>query len=147
MKNKKPLIIGLGIVAAVLVGGIIWNNQHSSADHSSMDMSGNTETTTSAADTGSSTTGKTVTVAMEAGNYYFSPKTITAKKGDTIKITLTGKGMLHDFTLDEFNVSSSVEPGKTTTIEFTVDKAGSFEFYCSIGSHRQRGQVGTLTVE
>lgn len=91
---------------------------------------------------------KTVTVTMEAGSYYFSPKTISAKKGDTIKITITGKGMMHDFTLDAFDVqSSTIQPGSSTTVEFVADKTGSFEYYCSIGSHRQLGQVGTLTVE
>lgn len=149
MKSKKTLIIVIGLILAAIAAGLIWNNQHKSTDHSNMDMSNDaTQSTTPSADSGSTTTANVVKITMEAGNFYFSPKTITAKKGDTIEVTLTGKGMMHDFTLDEFNVSSGmVEPGKTVTFKFTADKSGTFEYYCSIGSHRQRGQVGTLTVE
>jgi plastocyanin len=31
-------------------------------------------------------------------------------------------------------------------IEFTADKVGSFEYYCSVGSHRQMGMKGVLKV-
>src|SRR3989344_2957339 len=36
---------------------------------------------------------------------------------------------------------------KTKTVEFTVDALGEFEYYCSVGQHRQNGQVGTLIAE
>ena len=32
-------------------------------------------------------------------------------------------------------------------IEFTADKTGSFEYYCSVGTHRQMGMKGTLIVK
>ena len=32
-------------------------------------------------------------------------------------------------------------------LEFTADKAGSFEYYCSVGEHKAMGMVGTLKVE
>lgn len=144
-QSNKILYFGLLAVALLVIGGVAWRMQTNKTDHSTMDMSKSTSSTATNATT---TTGKTVEVTMEAGNFYFAPKTISAKKGDTIKITLTGKGMMHDFTLDAFNVqSSTVEPGSTTTVEFVADKTGTFEYYCSIGSHRQRGQAGTLTVE
>lgn len=62
---------------------------------------------------------------------------------------MTAKGgMLHDFMLDEFNVhSDQVSNGKSTTVEFTPDKTGTFEFYCGVGNHRQMGQLGKLIVE
>lgn len=115
-----------------------------------MDMTTNPSTQQDTQDTNenTTTTGKTVEVAMEAGNYYFSPKTINAKQGDIIKITLTGKGMMHNFILDELDVASAnVQPGSNTVITFTASKKGSFTYYCSIGSHRQLGQEGTLTIE
>ena len=33
------------------------------------------------------------------------------------------------------------------TAEFTADKVGSFEYYCSVGSHRSMGMKGVLKVE
>ena len=141
MKSKKTLFVIISLIAVVLIGGYVWNDRQQPTPTSSA------PTATTPADTAVPNS-KTVEVTMEAGNYYFSPKNITAKKGDTIKITLTAKGMMHDFTLDEFDVSSGmVDPGESRSFSFTADKTGTFEYYCSVGSHRQSGQVGTLTVE
>ncbi|MFN2312139.1 MAG: plastocyanin/azurin family copper-binding protein, partial [Spirochaetia bacterium] len=32
------------------------------------------------------------------------------------------------------------------TVEFVADRAGSFEFYCSVPGHRQAGMYGTFVV-
>lgn len=40
-----------------------------------------------------------------------------------------------------------IEGGQEDVIEFTPDKAGSFEYYCSVGKHREMGMKGMLTVE
>ena len=37
--------------------------------------------------------------------------------------------------------------GQIDEVEFVVDKAGTFEYYCSVGNHRQMGMVGKLIVE
>lgn len=82
-------------------------------------------------------------------DYAFSLKTITVKKGDTVRITLTNSSteMSHDFTLDEFDVQSEeIEGGQTTTVEFMADRVGEYEYYCSLWDHREKGQVGTLIV-
>lgn len=95
---------------------------------------------------GKSTSAEMV-VNMEAGSFYYKPNTITAKKGQKIKVVLSGKDMMHNFNIDELKVKSPlVMAGKTTTVEFTADKVGTFEFYCSVGNHRAQGQVGTLVV-
>jgi plastocyanin len=56
--------------------------------------------------------------------------------------------MVHDFNIDELNVHSPMtKNGESNTVEFTADKVGVFEFYCSVGQHRKNGQVGKITVE
>jgi len=88
------------------------------------------------------------TINVEAGSFYYNPKEIRVKKGEKVKIILTGRDMMHNFNINEFDVHSPmVNSGETTSIEFTASQTGSFEYYCSVGSHRQRGQVGTLIVE
>ena len=88
------------------------------------------------------------TVEVEAGSYYYKPNIITAKKGETIKIEMKSVSMMHDFNIDELGVKMPiVKNGDTGTVEFTVDKVGTFEYYCSVGQHRQLGQVGKLIVE
>lgn len=79
--------------------------------------------------------------------FVFDPKTISVKKGDRVKITYTNGGGTHDFRVDGYNVGTNVlQGGQSQTIEFTADKVGSFEFYCSVGNHRAMGMKGTLTV-
>jgi len=56
--------------------------------------------------------------------------------------------MMHDFNIDEFDVKLPVTAaGETNSVTFIADTIGEFEYYCSVGQHRQLGQVGTLVVE
>lgn len=85
---------------------------------------------------------------IHGGNFYFAPNQITVNKGDKVKIVFEADKGFHDFVLDEFNVKTErVSGGQTTGAEFTADKTGTFEFYCSVGSHRAMGMKGQLTVQ
>lgn len=80
-------------------------------------------------------------------DYSFSPSVLTANVGDTIRIVFRNTGGFHDLKIDEFNVATKkLGTGGEDTVEFVANKAGSFEFYCSVGGHRQMGMKGTLTV-
>ena len=90
----------------------------------------------------------TLTFDINGGSFFFVPNEIHVKKGDTVKINFTNVGGFHDFTLDEFNVKiGPTQGGETKSAQFVADKTGTFEFYCSVGKHRQLGQKGTLYVE
>lgn len=81
-------------------------------------------------------------------NYSFDPSTISVQKGDRIKIIFRSAENFHDFRLDEFGAATKrISAGQEDTAEFTADKAGAFEYYCSVGNHRAMGMKGTLTVE
>lgn len=89
-----------------------------------------------------------VEVDVTGTNYKFDPATITVKKGDTVKINFTAQGnMPHDFTIDEFNVATKQLTNASETVQFVADKAGTFEYYCSVGNHRALGMVGKLVVQ
>lgn len=80
-------------------------------------------------------------------NFGFSPNNLTARKGDHVKITFTNTGGMHDFKIDEFAVATPrIDTGQTAVVEFDATKAGTFQFYCSVGNHRAMGMWGTLTV-
>ncbi len=87
--------------------------------------------------------------AVDSFEMGFSLKTLTVKKGDTVKITLTNSGKYtHDWVVDEFSARTKViKNGETDSITFVADKTGSFEYYCSVMTHRQQGMVGKLIVE
>lgn len=81
-------------------------------------------------------------------NFFFSPSSITVKKGDRVKITFQNTSGFHDFVIDEYGVASKQAQSPATEIlEFTADKIGSFEYYCSVGTHRAMGMKGILQVE
>lgn len=81
-------------------------------------------------------------------NFSFLPSLITVGKGDKVKITFKNTSGFHDFRIDEFGVAAKQSQSPTTEVlEFTADKVGSFEYYCSVGTHRALGMKGILKVE
>lgn len=88
-----------------------------------------------------------VEVAIDASNFAYSIEAIEAKRGDTVRITLTNTQGMHDLVVEGYEVGTEVlSAGESETIEFVVDEEGTFEYYCSVGTHREIGMVGTLTV-
>lgn len=78
---------------------------------------------------------------------WFSVKEIRVKKGDSVRIVVTNTKGMHDFVIDEFGVKQETPLNEKTVIEFVADKAGTFEYYCSMPGHRAKGQWGKLIVE
>lgn len=88
------------------------------------------------------------TFVVEGGNFTYSVPEIKVKQGDTVSITFVNKEGFHDLVIDEFNVKTKqLQANQEETIEFVADEAGTFEYYCSVGQHRQMGMVGNLIVE
>jgi len=93
------------------------------------------------------------TFSLEGKNFRFSMNgqetpDITVKQGDRVRIEFTSTDGFHDWVVDEFNAKTAqVQTGGTTSVEFTADQKGTFEYYCSVGQHRQNGMKGKLIVE
>jgi nitrite reductase (NO-forming) len=69
--------------------------------------------------------------------------------GASVQITLIdGEGAEHDIVIPAFNAKSThvVGPGTKTSLTFTADKAGDFEYFCDLPGHKAAGMVGKLTV-
>jgi plastocyanin len=84
-------------------------------------------------------------IAMRAGNFFFSPKSLTVPVGEEVVLDIRSTGT-HTFTIDELGVNVRFGTGPAT-VRFTPDRPGQFEFYCAIPGHRERGMLGTLLVE
>jgi uncharacterized cupredoxin-like copper-binding protein len=93
--------------------------------------------------------GRTVEVmAGEGGTMAFNPKTIDATKGEKITVHFVNKdsAQAHSFIIKDLNVKSEqVQPGKDSTVTFTVDK--TVEFYCDVPGHKDGGMVGSINVK
>jgi len=96
----------------------------------------------------SASTQKVKEFTVSATNFSFTPSLLTVQKGDRVKVTFQNTLGFHDFVIDEYGVATPQTQSPTTSmVEFTADKAGSFEYYCSVGTHRAMGMKGTLKVE
>jgi cytochrome c oxidase subunit II len=80
--------------------------------------------------------------------YEFSPGSLHVKKGEQVKLVLAAVDHDHGFKLDDFNINQKVPKGATVVVEFTADKAGTFQFRCSsVCGIGHRSMKGTLVVE
>jgi len=66
---------------------------------------------------------------------HINPERITVNKGDNVTFYVTNleraEDETHGFTVDNYNVHASVEPGKTSSIKFKADMEGVFPYYCT----------------
>lgn len=132
--KQSTLIVGLLIVIGV--GGVWYYTNAMPANNVSPVVSGQESTQ------------QVKEIKVEAGSFYYKPNTMTVKKGEKVRIVMNAVSMMHDFNIAELNVKMPiVKNGDTGTVEFTPDKVGTFEYYCSVGQHRANGQVGKITVE
>lgn len=152
-KGMNPILGIIAVVAILIIGAGAMFALNNKSKNTPTPTPNQTQTVTPEATITGEKMGVTDTAkeektfTIEAGSFYYNPKTITVKKGTKVKIVMTSKDMMHDFNIDELNVKMPItKAGETNTVEFVADKVGKFEYYCSVGQHRQNGQVGTLTV-
>jgi uncharacterized cupredoxin-like copper-binding protein len=96
-------------------------------------------------------------IAMQLGDYRFTPQELAVPAGHTLRLELTNTDGItpHNFTLKDpaagLDIDTDVPPGATRVVELTPKQPGSYAFYCNkklpfMKSHRERGMQGTLTV-
>ncbi|GMU40173.1 MAG: hypothetical protein AMXMBFR23_10390 [Chloroflexota bacterium] len=101
--------------------------------------------------------------SIEFQDIKFSVTELTATHGQPLEIAMKNTGALeHDFTVDSIDGEATVggnsaegadkdvhvvlAPGAEGTLVLTAEKAGTYEFYCSVLGHKEAGMKGTLTV-
>lgn len=88
------------------------------------------------------------TFMIDGTNFAFDVKEMRVKEGDTVTIHFMSADGFHDLVIDEFNVrTEKLKTGGMAMITFVASKKGTFEYYCSVGSHRANGMIGKLVVE
>ncbi len=141
----KQVLIGILILAVIGIGLAFATSNRSVEQNRSGSQ---TPTNAAAPEPSAAPTEEVKIVDVEAGSFYYKPNEITVKQGEKVRIVMNSVSMMHDFNIDELGVKMPIiQNGNTGTVEFTADKKGSFEYYCSVGQHRANGQVGTLIVQ
>ena len=147
---KNTLLI-VAVVILLIVGGAIFIN--ASKEAAPKMTAQPTQTPEATSETGTEDpqmeeTGNVKEITVTNNGFKFNPSTLTVNKGDKVVITFENTGGTHDFRIDGYNVGTNIiNGGEEDEFEFTADKAGTFEYYCSVGNHRQMGMKGTLTVK
>jgi cytochrome c oxidase subunit 2 len=146
--TKSVLFLALVAIAAVLAlsacGSKNNNDSASSSPSASPSASASSSASASASASAPAAGGKTDEITITATNFQYDKQEIKVHKGDTVKITLKNDSGNHGFQIKDYNVN--IKGGETAT--FVADKAGSFDYNCSIqcGSGHDN-MTGTLTVE
>ena len=71
---------------------------------------------------------------VEGGGNAMTPTNLTAQEGNEVEITVknTAPDKQHGFSIDEFGVAEVIDQGKSTTVKFKADTAGTFRVYCQL---------------
>jgi uncharacterized cupredoxin-like copper-binding protein len=102
---------------------------------------------------------------VRAFEWGFDPEAIVLERGEAVTITLRNEGdIIHNLQIEGLEASGVrsestggqeagegellvwADDGDVGTLTFTPESAGSYEFYCTIGNHRQLGMEGEIEV-
>lgn len=156
LRNPKKNIVW-SVLAIAMILALSGCTQQNNVNSNTMDNENTNTDTPSPTPTAQATPeatpspivkGEVKTFEISGQNFSFSLAEIRVKKGDKVKIIFKNVEGFHDWIIDEFNARTpQINTGETAEVEFTADKTGTFEYYCSVGEHRAKGMKGNLMVE
>ena len=90
---------------------------------------------------------KRAEINVIAKKFVFVPGEIHVRKGQPVVLQFKAPEVPMGFNLPDFGVRTDIVPGKTSTLQFTPDKVGTFTFLCDVfcGSGHE-DMNGTLVV-
>ena len=82
-------------------------------------------------------------------DFSFGPQEIRVKSGERVRLNIRNNGSVaHDWYVDDLGLGTPlIQPGQTTTFEFTAGAAGSYEAICTEPGHEALGMTGVLIIE
>lgn len=84
------------------------------------------------------------TIHMGVRQYVWEPATITAKKGELVRLVIHNADVKHGLVIPDLGVDQDIPP-EGAVVEFIASKAGTFEFFCSVwcgeGHMEMRGKI------
>lgn len=83
---------------------------------------------------------------LEMLDFEFLPTTPVVAGGQNLMLT-NSDAVVHDFTLDDYDIQVRLVPGSETIVDLSALPPGTYQFYCSLHSDGGEGMVGTITLE
>ncbi len=138
--KDKGIIIAAVVLIAILAGSYLYKGGITPATTGQSGQNSNAVL--------SAQNSKAKEFRVSGKNFLFAPAQIRVKQGETVRLVFDNTQGFHDLRIDGYNVGTKqFYEGNSEAVEFIANKIGSFEYYCSVGSHRQQGMRGALIVE
>lgn len=84
------------------------------------------------------------TIHMGVRQYVWEPATITAKRGELVRLIIHNADVKHGLVIPDLGVNQDI-PEDGAVVEFMASKSGTFEFFCSVwcgvGHIEMRGKI------
>lgn len=138
MTRLLPAVACLALTGALVAGCGGSSSSKKSSSAGSTSGPAPAPTSTPAPKTGAAASG---TVAIKMQSIQFSPKSVTAKVGQTVKWT-NDDSVAHNVTAKSGETFKSSTFGPGGTYSYKLDKAGTITYVCTI----HPGMEGTITV-
>ena len=87
------------------------------------------------------------TIDVVATDFSFKPSEISVKVGEVANLRLVNQGVtVHDLVVPAQGIWLVVPAGQSVTTGFRTDRAGQYEFFCSVPGHIEAGMTGKIVV-
>lgn len=89
-------------------------------------------------------------VEIEATSYAYAPARVTVGPGTVRFVIHNAATIVHGFEVEGRGLEEEIDEipaGATDSLTVVLDETGTYEIYCPVDDHEQRGMTGTLTVE
>jgi cytochrome c oxidase subunit 2 len=70
-------------------------------------------------------------IKISAKKYEYSPSEIRVKQGEHVRLLITATDRKHGFEIKDLGIKTDLLKGKETVVEFTAEKAGTYQIKCS----------------
>lgn len=141
--------VWIAIIVILVAGGVLWITAGSKGNTPVAQVVNPTpkESVTPVETASPSAAVKEINV--KGSEFAFDPAAITLTQGERVKVTFENVGKFpHNLAIPKLNITTkTIQPNQSDTIEFIVDKTGTFDMVCTVDAHEQKGMKGTLTIQ
>ena len=136
---------------AVVIAGLLVLGAAACGSSNNSSGGGGAETSTSSTAQGSSGAASGSKVAVTETEFRIAPANPKLAKPGKVTLTIANKGRIpHALEIEGNGLkeqkTDTIAPGKSATLTVDLPKDGTYEWYCPIDGHRQKGMEGKLIV-
>lgn len=89
-------------------------------------------------------------VNVELKDFEIAPAQMTVRAGEPVRLLVrnTGPQFPHNLRVGTLDIQlrDNLQPGQSGAMDLEFTRPGSYDIWCPVGTHKDRGMVGKLTV-